>query len=170
VPALKVAPFVAAAVLLAGCGSGAATTKSVPTHVASAATSSMAGKGTDYVNSLPVPAGYDKVILKVPGVGALSVVCSRDDKSAASFVVAPGGATSMIVVAAAKSVTGRVVNPGHAFKAPPAGTVAEQTWQVTPWTSAGPTSLTIWLSVLAHSPPGFPGCGASAQAMLTSTP
>jgi hypothetical protein len=168
VPRLKILLIVTAVGLLAGCGSTRATPKPVATGDATAASTSMAGKATNYVNSLPVAAGHHAVILKVPKVGSLSVTCSTDEKPSASFVVAPVGATSMIVVSAGKTVTGRTVNPGRMFTAPPAGTVSAQTWRVTPWTSAGPKALTIWLSVLAHSPPGFAGCGVSAQATLIS--
>lgn len=109
------------------------------------------------------------IVLRVKRFGRLTFHCGHAGTSSASFTVPRSGATTMIVVGQAGHASiGKNVDPGHRLRSPAEGSASlEQQWQITPWSSAGASLMTVTLSALEGSPPGSPGCGVSAEATIS---
>lgn len=161
--------------LVAGCvGCGGTSNASPssgngPTRGASEASGGPMPTVSVRVASTSVAAGHEVSLLTIPNVGTLLARCGASNRTTTAFAVSPHGATAMVVVAAPPhSPVGASVNPGRRLTSPDAS--ASQSWEVTPWSSAATEVVSISTSSVAHSPPGSPGCGVAAQAVITTKP
>jgi hypothetical protein len=168
--------WIAAVGLASGCSSAAAHSDSASTTTTTNPSTAIkpaeggGGNGFRVIGaSRPIGIGGHAVLVSVKGMGHLTVYCDGQGHPAASFTVAAGGATAMIVFSESgnRQPIGRNVNPGQSLRSPATDSVStSQDWQITPWTSLGSETLSIKVSALSKSPPGNPGCGAAAQALL----
>ncbi len=160
--------------VVAGCGaghsdsavSGDRTGTSTRTDVP--ASGSLSGTGRMLSVARMVGPGQAIVVVRIKRFGRLSFRCGHAGTSSALFTVPRSGATSMIVLGQAGHATlGANVDPGHSLRSAASGSSSlQQEWQITPWSSAGSSVMTVTLSALEGSPPGSPGCGVAAQATI----
>ena len=167
--------WIAAVGLASGCSSAAAQSDSASTTTTTPSTAikpAQGGGGDGFRvigTSRAIGRGRQAVLVSVKGIGHLTVYCDGQGHPAASFTVAAGGSTAMIVFSESggRQPIGRNVNPSQSLRSPTLDSAStSQDWEITPWTSLGSETLSIKMSALSKSPPGNPGCGAAAQALL----
>jgi hypothetical protein len=159
---------------VAGCGTGhsnsavSADRTGPSTRTGVPASGSVSGSGRLLSVVRMVGPGQTIVVVRIKRFGRLRFHCGHAGTSSASFTVPRSGATTMIVVGQAGHATlGANVDPGHSLRSAASGSSSlQQEWQITPWSSAGSSVMTVTLSALEGSPPGSPGCGVAARVTI----